>query len=203
MRYENDVISKKIEKRQKIKRFSIIILYIILIPIILFSLSLIILELGNSNEIPSFLNIEVYTVISESMEPRLSKNDIVVVKKGYSNDRFKVGNIITFKKDNGEIITHRIKKIIISDNQNAYITQGDNNEKQDEEIVTYDKIIGKVIYTMPDLGNFTKLLRNKLFFSFCIIILVLIIIYDKKQKDKKIQRKIEREKYEKKSNFYF
>ncbi len=203
MKYENDVISERIKRRQKIKKISIIILYIILIPIMLFSLLLIILELGNSKEIPSFLNIENYTVTSESMEPRLKKNDVIVVRKGYSNDKFKVGNIITFKRDDGEIITHRIKKIILSDGQNAYITQGDNNEKEDEEIVTYDKIIGKVIYTVPDLGILSKLFKSKLFFIFCVLIFILIVMYDKNQKEKKLKRKAEREKYEKKSDFYF
>lgn len=203
MRYEANVISKNIARKQKIKKVCIVLLYIILIPIILFSLFLIILELGNSGEIPSFLNMEMYTVISDSMEPRLSKNDIIIVKKGYQNDKFKVGNIITYKRKDGEIITHRIKEIISSNLQNAYITQGDNNETPDEDVVTYEMIIGKVIYTMPNFGNILKLLKNKVFFTLCIIVLVLIILYDRKQKKKKIQRKLIREKYEKKSDFYF
>lgn len=203
MKYENDVISERIRRSQKIKKIFIIILYIILIPIMLFSLLLIILELGNSKEIPSFLNIENYTVTSESMEPKLKKDDIVVVRKGYSNDKFKVGNIITFKRDDGEIITHRIKEIVISEGQNAYITQGDNNEKPDEEVVTYDKIIGKVVYTVPDLGILSRLFTSKLFLVFCVLILILVIMYDKSQRDKKMRRKIEREKHEKKSDFYF
>lgn len=203
MRYEANVISKNIARKQKIKKVCIVLLYIILIPIILFSLFLIILELGNSGEIPSFLNMEMYTVISDSMEPRLSKNDIIIVKKGYPNDKFKVGNIITYKRKDGEIITHRIKEIISSNLQNAYITQGDNNETPDEDVVTYEMIIGKVIYTMPNFGNILKLLKNKVFFTLCIIVLVLIILYDRKQKQKKIQRKLIREKYEKKSDFYF
>ncbi len=203
MRYEANVISKNIARKQKIKKVCIVLLYIILIPIILFSLFLIILELGNSGEIPSFLNMEMYTVISDSMEPRLSKNDIIIVKKGYPNDKFKVGNIITYKRKDGEIITHRIKEIISSNLQNAYITQGDNNETPDEDVVTYEMIIGKVIYTMPNFGNILKLLKNKVFFTLCIIVLVLIILYDRKQKKKKIQRKLIREKYEKKSDFYF
>lgn len=203
MRYEANVISKNIARKQKIKKVCIVLLYIILIPIILFSLFLIILELGNSGEIPSFLNMEMYTVISDSMEPRLSKNDIIIIKKGYPNDKFKVGNIITYKRKDGEIITHRIKEIISSNLQNAYITQGDNNETPDEDVVTYEMIIGKVIYTMPNFGNILKLLKNKVFFTLCIIVLVLIILYDRKQKQKKIQRKLIREKYEKKSDFYF
>lgn len=203
MRYEADVIYKNIARKQKIQKAFLIILYILLIPTILFSLLLILLELGNSGELPSFLNIEMYTVISDSMEPRLSRDDIVIVKKGYANESFKVGNIITFKRSDGEIITHRIKKDVISDGRRAYITQGDNNDTEDEDTVEYEMIIGKVIYTMPNFGNIMKLLKNKMFFSLCIILLIFIIWFDKKQKQKKIQRKITREKYEKKSDFYF
>lgn len=203
MKYENSVISKRIDRNKKIKKFLLIMLYIILIPTILFCIFLIILELGNSGEEPSSLNIEMYTVISDSMKPRLNIDDIIIVKKGYSNDQFKVGNIITYKRSDGEIITHRIQKIVTSDLQNAYITKGDNNDTEDDEIVTYNMIIGKVVYTMPKFGLVMKLLKNKGFFAFCIFFLIVIILYDRKQKQKKIKRKIIREKYEKKSNFYF
>lgn len=203
MRYETDVISKNIKRNQKIKKCFFCILYIILIPTILFSLFLIILELGNYKELPSSLNIEIYTVVSESMKPRLNVDDIIIVKKGYSNNEFKKGNIITFKRADNEIITHRIEEIVSSDLENAYITKGDNNDTVDEEIVKYDMIIGKVICTMPRFGMIVKLLKNKAFFTICILVLILIIVYDKKQKQKKIERKIIREKHEKKSDFYF
>ncbi len=203
MKYENDVISERIKRRQKIKKISIIVLYIILIPVILFSLLLIMLELGNSKGIPSFLNIEIYKVSSDSMEPRLKKDDIIIVRKCYNDKQFKTGNIITFRRRDGEIITHRISKVYRDYSGNQFVTKGDNNEEEDEFIVTADMIIGKVIYTVPDLENISKLLKNKLFLAFCILIFVLIVIYDKKQKEKKIKRKLEREKYEKKSDFYF
>lgn len=203
MRYESDVISKNIKRNQKIKKILIIILYIMLIPTILFSLLLICLELGNSGVFPSSLNIEIYTVTSESMSPRLNINDIIIVKKGYTNEEYKVGNIITFKKKNGEIVTHRIDDITTVDLQRAFVTKGDNNTVKDEEIVKYKYIIGKVIYTMPKFGIVMKLLKNKIFFAFCILILIVIIYYDNRLKKRKLDRKLVREKYEKKSDFYF
>ncbi|MBQ7410583.1 MAG: signal peptidase I [Clostridia bacterium] len=203
MRYESDVISKNIKRNQKIKKILIIILYIMLIPTILFSLLLICLELGNSGIFPSSLNIEIYTVTSESMSPRLKVNDIIIVKKGYTNEEYKVGNIITFKKKNGEIVTHRIDDITTVDLQKAYVTKGDNNTVQDEEIVKYKYIIGKVIYTMPKFGIVMNLLKNKIFFAFCILVLIGIIYYDNRLKKRKLDRKLVREKYEKKSDFYF
>lgn len=203
MRYDENSISKNIERNKKIKKILVILLYIMLIPTILFSMLLICLELGNAGSFPSSLNIELYTVTSESMEPRLNINDIIIVKKGYTNDQYKVGNIITFKNKKGEIITHRISRIVKADLQNAYITKGDSNNAEDEELIKYDKIIGKVVYTMPRFGLVMKLLKNKAFFTMCIGVLILIIIYDNKLKKKKEERKLVREKHEKKSDFYF
>lgn len=205
MRYESDVISKNIKRSQKIKKILIIILYIMLIPTILFSLLLICLELGNSGKFPSFLNInmEIYTISSKSMEPRLHVNDIIVVKKGYKNEEYKIGNIITYINKDGEYITHRIEKIVSADLQRAYITKGDKNNTEDMDVVKYDDIIGKVVYTMPRFGVVMKLLKNQGFFSLCILILILVVLYDNNMRKKQKERKLAREKYEKKSDFYF
>ena len=202
MRYEADVISKNIKRKQKINRILFILLYILLIPTILFSLFLIIIELGNSKEGPSFFNIELYTVISESMSPRLNINDIVIVKKGYEIESYKKGNIITFIRDN-EVITHRIDRVISADMRPAFITKGDNNKVEDEEIVKYENIIGKVVLTMPKVGALVNLLKNKLFFVSILCLLFGIMYFDNKSKKRRQERKLVREKYEKKSDFYF
>lgn len=202
MRYEADVISKNIKRKQKINRILFILLYILLIPTILFSLFLIIIELGNSKEGPSFFNIELYTVISESMSPRLNINDIVIVKKGYEIESYKKGNIITFIRDN-EVITHRIDRVISADMRPAFITKGDNNKVEDEELVKYENIIGKVVLTMPKVGALVNLLKNKLFFVSILCLLFGIMYFDNKSKKRRQERKLVREKYEKKSDFYF
>ena len=79
----------KSEKR-KIDKVIKILLIIILAFMMLFSLLLISLELGNSKELPSFLDVDLYIITSNSMEPRLRANDIVIVKKGFKNEEYKV-----------------------------------------------------------------------------------------------------------------
>ena len=88
MKYDIDNISARIKKTQKIKKVLRFLFYIFLIQILLFSLFLIVVELGNSYELPSFLNIDLYVVESDSMRPKLKKDDIVVVKKGFENGRY-------------------------------------------------------------------------------------------------------------------
>ena len=203
MRYEPEVISKNIKRTQKIKKILIIILYLLLIPTILFSVFLMFVELGNSDEVPSFFNMDVYIVVSESMSPKINVNDIILVKKGYTNEQYKEGNIITYIRADGELITHRIDSITKVGLLRANITKGDNNEEVDDFPVMYDQIIGKVVYVMPKLGILVGLLKNKIFFGMCIIFLILIVIYDRYNKNKILQRKKTREKYNKKSDFYF
>jgi signal peptidase len=136
------------------------------------------------------------------MSPRLNINDIVIVKKGYEIESYKKGNIITFIRDN-EVITHRIEKVISADMRPAFVTKGDNNKVEDIDIVKYEDIIGKVVLTMPKLGAFVKLLKNKFFFTFILCVLLGIMHFDNKTKQRREERKLVREKYEKKSDFYF
>ena len=61
----------------------------------------------------------------------------------------------------------------------------------------------KVVYVMPHLGDAIKILKNKAFFICCIVVLVLIMLNDIRVKKRKLERKKIREKYEKKSKFFF
>lgn len=86
----------------------------------------------------------------------------------------------------------------MSDLRNSYVTQGDNNEIEDEQRVQFDQIIGKVIYTMPKFGKIVKLLKNKIFFTVSLICLIIFLIYDRrimirKEKRRKIRKEHERE----------
>ena len=87
---ESDRIASSMERKRKINKIITIIITGLLIFMVLFSLLLISLELGNSKELPSFLNMNLYIVTSTSMEPRLNVDDVIIVKKGYTNEEYKV-----------------------------------------------------------------------------------------------------------------
>lgn len=94
---------------------------------------------------PYLLPINFGYVYSESMEPTIYTYDGYVIIK---SKEYKVGDIITFIpmvfKDN--YITHRI--IAVNDD-NTFITKGDNNESADQEIgepnIKAESIRGKVL----------------------------------------------------------
>ena len=84
----------------------------------------------------------IFSTATGSMSPTMEKGDIVFVKIG---EEAKEKDIITYKKDN-VFITHRIIEV----NGESIIAKGDNNNTQDEAI-TKDAIIGKVVYIMNNV----------------------------------------------------
>ena len=64
--------------------------------------------------------------------------DIIIIK---DSDDYEVGDIITYNNNNDYLITHRI----ISKEGALFETKGDNNNTKDRNIVSKDKIEGKVI----------------------------------------------------------
>lgn len=80
-------------------------------------------------------------VVSGSMIPSIKLNSVIVIKKS----NYKVGDIITFKKDN-VLITHRIKEI----DGNNVTTMGDSNNTADSSI-KLNQIKGKVVFVIDNI----------------------------------------------------
>ncbi len=80
---------------------------------------------------------EIYKVKTGSMEDNIHTGDYILI---YKKNDYKVGDIVTYQKDNYHV-THRI----IKKNGNKVITKGDANNVDDEEI-DVSSIVGKVIY---------------------------------------------------------
>lgn len=86
-----------------------------------------------------YVNVFGYTyfvVASGSMSGTIEVDDVIFVK---ITDDVKVGDIITYKNDEGDIITHRLVDI----NGDRYIAKGDVNNVSDDAIKK-ENIIGKV-----------------------------------------------------------
>lgn len=104
------------------------VINIIYIIIIIILLGYFILRLSNK--------IEIFNVETGSMEDNIHRGDYILIFKQHN---YHVGDIITFKvKD--YFITHRITKI----DNDMITTKGDANNTEDD-IISKDNIIGKVI----------------------------------------------------------
>ena len=169
----------KIERKKKrtitlIKIFNVVILLII-VPILIYNITLIIKYIQNPKETPDFLRFKTYEIVSRSMEDTINKNDIIVVKKVDKNE-INENDIISF--DNGnEIITHRIVDIENINGQTLYTTKGDNNRFADDEKISFEQIEGKYVFKLSKLGYLMNFLKNRYFLIILFIILIFCFIH--------------------------
>ena len=120
----------------------------------------------------------VFSTATGSMSPTMEKGDIVIVKIG--EQVLGVDDIITFKKDNA-IITHRI----IEQYGSSFITQGDNNNAQDEPVMP-NEIIGKVVHIVNNVEVWKKVFSDNAVLIPIVITVVLFVIlvaYEEKKEE--------------------
>ena len=195
MRYTDEEIRKRKNRKNKIKKVLTVIVYILLIPLLIYNLSLIFQAVLKPNETPSFLGIKTYVIVSGSMQPELDIGDIVVVKDIEENE-LQEGDIISFREGQS-VVTHRIIEIENKDNQKQIKTKGDNNNSVDNNIVHVDAIEGKVITSIPLIGNLAIMLQGKITIIIIVIIFYAYFVRSEKIKNKRERRKLKRLEYEK------
>lgn len=103
-----------------------------------------------------FFGMQVYSVVSGSMEPNIHVGALIVVR-GTDFDDLEVGDVVTYVLSNGTPCTHRI---IAIDSETKYITtQGDANNVEDGSVY-YKNIVGKVVANVPLLGYIVYFVQN-------------------------------------------
>lgn len=95
--------------------------------------------------------VDVYTVLSGSMEPEYLTGSVIYVVD-VDPSELQVDDPITFRLSGSTIATHRIIEIQNVDGETRFRTKGDNNDVEDAGYVTADEIVGKPVFTIPLLG---------------------------------------------------
>lgn len=116
----------------------------------------------------NILGFTMFEVVTGSMSGTIEIDDYVIVKE---TTDINVKDIITFQ-DGDSFVTHRVVEI----RGDKIITRGDANNSDDKEI-TYDDIVGKVIYVLPGAGVWKSVLLEKQVFIPIIITLVLFVVF--------------------------
>ena len=101
------------------------------------------------------LGLTPYAVLSGSMEPTYPVGSLLYVKSG-TPEEVQVGDPITFLFDagSGTVATHRV--ISIDSQARTFQTQGDANLTPDGAPVPFDRLIGKPVLAIPQLGVFSQ-----------------------------------------------
>lgn len=143
-----------------VKKVLNIILDIIIVVVIIL---LVYIMIQKSITKENYTNIFGYTfleVLTGSMSGTIEIGDGVIVKL---TKEVEEEDIIVYEKDNS-FITHRL----IEKQQDELITKGDANNVQDEPI-TNDMVIGKVIKIIPNVNLWKKIIIG--------IVIALIIVF--------------------------
>lgn len=154
-----------------------------------------------TKKIPSILNYNFFIVQTNSMEDTIKVNDLVISKEGKIED-VKENDIISFICIDGtqpvvnQVITHRVIKIEVIDNEIYLTTKGDNNPIPDTYKVSKENFVGRVVVISSFLGNLISLFSSVKMLIIIVVTLfslVIMIIEIKKYINNK-NEKIRKEK---------
>lgn len=98
--------------------------------------------------------LQVFTVLSGSMEPTYHTGSLIYVKK-VDPYTIQSGQVITFMLDENTVATHRVVGVVPDEEDPTVIrfrTKGDANENEDGGLVHYKNVIGTPVFTIPGLG---------------------------------------------------
>ena len=108
------------------------------------------------------VGLQVFTVLSGSMEPTYHSGSLIYVKD-VDYKELEPGDVITFMLDEDTVATHRITEVVLDEEEPdtlRYRTKGDANDAEDGSLVHYKNVIGSPVFTIPYLGYFADYIQN-------------------------------------------
>ena len=143
------------------------------------------------------IGLNVYTVLSGSMEPTYHTGSLIYVKK-VDYTELKTNDVITFMLDENTIATHRIVEVVPDENDSTvlrYRTKGDANDAVDGSLVHYKNVIGSPVFSIPKLGYLANYIQQPpgmyVAISAGAILMMLVFIPDLFEKDEPKKKKDE------------
>lgn len=108
------------------------------------------------------LGLQVYTVLSGSMEPEFHTGSLIYVKS-VDTAELKENDIITFMLDEDTIATHRIVEIVPDTADPSVLhfrTKGDANTSADGSLVHCKNVLGTPVFSIPLLGYLSAYIQQ-------------------------------------------
>lgn len=145
------------------------------------------------------IGLQVYTVLSGSMEPTYRTGSLIYVKT-IDPGEVEVGQAITFVLDKDlRVATHRVIEIDAENRQ--FYTKGDANAAADGSPVSFENLLGTPVFTIPVLGYFANYIQNPpgLYIAIAVAAVLLLLVFlpdllkrpEKKGKPKHLREKTE------------
>jgi signal peptidase len=133
-----------------------------------------------------------YVVASGSMIPELEVYDVLIVQGHEPFDDIQISDIIVFNRpsDHDRVIVHRVVSVIDYEPKTLR-TKGDANPASipgTDFPITEKEYIGKVVFTLPQVGYVTQLLKPPI--NYVIIVIVIGVMIAKQMAKKKKQKEV-------------
>lgn len=157
-------------------RISVLVLLAVLIGVSIYSINA---SMLGGNALPMPFGFGMTVVLSGSMEPELSVDDLLIVTP---SDTYEVGDVVVYQTQRTAVV-HRI----VSINGDKIITRGDANNTDDDPIAK-ENIKGKVIFAIPFIGLIVNLIKTP--FGTILLLGAAVWLLEasfKKEKDKKAE----------------
>ena len=167
MKLEDKNTTKKVGKIVKI------LFFIIAIPILLLSLTIMIKARMYPDKVPDVFGYKPMIVLSGSMETSIFTGDLVFVKI-VNTDTLKENDIIAFRNESDTVTTHRIIEIMNENGNTLFRTKGDNNDSEDANLVETSAVEGIYKFKISGLGNVLMFLKEPK--SLAILLLVTLVL---------------------------
>ena len=108
------------------------------------------------------VGLQVFTVLSGSMEPAYHTGSLIYVKE-VDPTEIEAGQVITFMLDEDTVATHRVVEVVPDEDDASvirFMTKGDANDVVDGTLVHYKNVIGTPVFTIPYLGYVASYIQN-------------------------------------------
>lgn len=112
----------------------------LIIVVLVFIVLIIVLTLSSK--------IKFLSVLSGSMRPEIEQGDMIITIP-VKTAKIKQGDIITFKRKENILVTHRVKEVYNDYGKTFFITKGDANSTQDKNPVNKEQVVGLYLMKLP------------------------------------------------------
>lgn len=180
---------------QKISNWIFALIVLILVPILMMNISIMVKANTDKEKVPDVFGFKPFMVLSGSMETSIKQGDLIMTRV-VDPTTLKVDDVIAFRDAEETVTTHRIIEIIQKDGVTYFVTKGDNNNSQDQNLVEYEDVEGIYLFRIPAVGKILKSLSEPT--TIIIVVFGLTILFGagfyfstKKERDKERQEFLE------------
>ena len=148
-----------------------IIFYVIIIPLILISITIIWQRLTEPDKIPDILGYKMFVVLDGDMDQAIEYGDLIFTHN-IAPENLEKSNLIAFRNNTNKVTMHRIIKITEDDIGRQFEMQNSVNEVGDTKCVKENQVEGLIIHRIPNIG----IILYKIQEPYIILILIGIVL---------------------------